>query len=302
MAIVVPDRTAGSLGTTKSNANPVTNEPQQLTADQYNESADKLIEVINQSNNNESTSQRIIWEWNGSDVSQFSGVSYYGSVGAATASLALQGAGAISPHPNGNKIRVNGGAGVTAGDALAVFWANDPLPFPDNARNYKIVMNSDFSSSDAIVSYSPGVIAFGDRDSGDHGYAVASGNGKTFRVDNGTLVSGVDLATGLGDSAILYHTIRGRKPSSGDPAGNRPHFQWLFERRFNPSDNSFFVLRNNFDANDGNWLLGSLPPASWNDLDCDRWGIMVYAASGFAFANGGNWDINDIKIFANMDT
>jgi hypothetical protein len=50
MAIVVPDRTAGSLGTTKSDANPITNEPQQLTAAQYNLLADKLIEVINQSN------------------------------------------------------------------------------------------------------------------------------------------------------------------------------------------------------------------------------------------------------------
>lgn len=50
MAIVVPDRTSGSLGTTKSDANPVTNEPQQLTAAQYNLLADKLIEVINQSN------------------------------------------------------------------------------------------------------------------------------------------------------------------------------------------------------------------------------------------------------------
>lgn len=54
MAITPPTRTAGSLGTTKNNANPVTNEPQQLTAPQYNVCADNLIDVIDQSNANES--------------------------------------------------------------------------------------------------------------------------------------------------------------------------------------------------------------------------------------------------------
>lgn len=65
MAVTVPTRTSGSLGTTKSDANPVTNEPQQLSAAQYNECADKLIEVINQSNANASVVSPLVFTADG---------------------------------------------------------------------------------------------------------------------------------------------------------------------------------------------------------------------------------------------
>lgn len=303
MAITPPTRTAPSLGTTKSNAQPVTNEPTQLSAAQYNVCADNLIAVINQSNANESAiagAINVLWQWNGVDMTQFAAA---GSPSYATAAWAASfAAGNSDVSRSGRQIDLAGTAG--AGNGAIIYLANDPLPslgagaFGGNSYNYEIQI---VSNDDNAMAKDFGLCLFASEEGASfHGYTYSFNTGQLGRIDNnGAWQQGGGASAGPGNfdgtDSLFRVRIMGRDGDGADPLGDYPHWRVASEAitrgGTTVKEEVFTNTKGAFDGNVG----VTTPGATWNGLSCNRWGLMLNSTIG-----GGPgteiWEIEDIRI------
>lgn len=279
MAITPPTRTPGSLGSTKSNAQPVTNEPQQLAASDYNTCADKLIEVIDQSNANENAGTNL-WEWNGVDATQF-GTPFVVSTntpGTLAGSLVVE-PGVISPQPN--QLRLDGTGQGVSGEHYIVAPILQTLP-----QSFEVVINSLTISAQ---SQNQGFAFFfwGDLAGSGHGY-VWHPHQRSNRLDNGTLISGnVGLMSMTVAAGIMKFRVDGRNDV------DYPHGMVTLDYIAVPTARFQKAVRNAFDATDGDWNFATLPPASWAGTAANRFGIAMLTTGNLA---APDWTLNSIKI------
>ena len=282
MAITPPTRTSGSLGTTKSDANPVTNEPQQLSADQYNNVADNLIAVINQSNANEAAIPgAILWEWNGADVSQFDAPVIFtnGDAGTLAGTLSV-GTTDNSPQTLGNALVLAATGSNVSGDTQIVFPITQTLPL-----NYEVEIFSQSASNNGATR-SVGFFVMGDLSGSGFGYILNSWS-RRARVDAGALNNGSAGSWNFDDNSQLK--LRNEWGNRAD----YPRGQLIFSGQW-AELSRVLVLRNANNASDGDWdITAGLPPAGWAGTSANRFGLTLQTNGALT---APSWSINSIRI------
>lgn len=206
----------------------------------------------------------LLWEWNGSDTTQFDG-SAAGTHLFTSPTLSVV---ADSNLPGGNKLRFTATGAAGGG---AVWLITSALSFTGNHRRYLIEYETE------NIDANSGGVAFLADDSGAnlHSHAWCFGiTGETQRFDNGTWAQGNSTKTvhglGAGSSRALVRVhVRGFKES-----GSQPYWSCYAhsETRHNVYGAGMRWDRPAFAA----W--GS----TWNTLPCNRVGLAINAGSGNA--------------------
>ena len=235
------------------------------------------------------STEELLWEWNGVDASQFdaplrisSGTPSGWVPGVATTDTA-----SVSPQPNGTRLVLPSSGNGTAGLHAGVYAINDAV-FPTG--KFKVEINSDIASV-STLNAGFGFFFWGDLQnlSNPYGYFYAPG-GRVARADGSTTSILGNIATGSQVSnAQMTLRIEGRVD---DP--DAPHGQVAFLNRYSGA-RSTKILRNAFDANDGDYNFANLP--TWGGAAAmDRFALCNWSTGG----GGGapTWYINSIRIYA----
>lgn len=231
----------------------------------------------------------LAFEWNGTDVSQFEGVSaFFDSISGSAGSLSV-----VASAEFGNVLRYSSAGGSQVRE---VILANDPLPFTGESRDYTIEIETLVTTGGGSVSYGGVAIMCDDSAANFHG-AIHAGSVNSNRsqclINNGT----VETASAFGSAANRFsrYTIRGAKPAAA-----APHFESRIEG-FGTSSHIDGGLRRSGSSpaargnvnpfGDGSSVLGS----TWDPLDCDRWGLGIVTLSGGP--PNTTWDIKALRVF-----
>ena len=239
----------------------------------------------NETVNHPFVGQEILFEWNGTDVSQFESTTAFDSSGWAGALTYV----ADTSLPLGGKLRFGSAAGTGVG--ASVILCKTPLVFSGTKR--RIVF--EYLALSIDQSYGGIALMADTSDTGLHcfnsvdGSTAGAGTSWQSRIDNGTLVTAGGTIGGplLGTSADSESFIRlmcdFNKPASAAPVGMVPGHAL---RASNSSSKS--------------WEIGapgwSAIPASWNGANvvCKEWGLCIQAAGAIAAPTA--FDIGHIRI------
>lgn len=207
----------------------------------------------------------VLWEWNGVDTTQFDGTAAFATAGWTPTLTVVAEANSI----HGNKLRFGSGAGV--GTGAAVWLVTDPIVFPTDFR--RIVIESTVLTPNPITSYR-GWFFCGDTVGGLHGILDVNtfGTGWQSRIDAGVLVtSGSTIGASMMHQLAQEHDIN-LKTLLRKPTGAPPDGIVTGDSRSNQA-----IVGKSWRIGDPGWAAF---PASWNGLDCDRWGLAIQAAGG----------------------
>lgn len=230
------------------------------------------------------TSQALLWEWNGQDISQFGPPVVVSSNNPGTfngaASVVV---GATSPQPNGNQLALTGSGAGVSGVHYVTFPILAPLP-----AAFQVEIDS-VSISPSSINEGAGYLIWGDP-SVNFGYFWHPASRKA-RLDNGTLNLGNSTGTTVATAA--QQTIR----VLGGNRADWPHGTVVYSeipRSLSATALNSQTLRNSFSL-DGDWAIAAgLPPASWAGTPADTFGLCLVSTGG----GGGipTWFINSIRI------
>ena len=273
-ADAIHDNVAGEIAAVTEKTTPVSADLL-LIEDSAASNAKKRVQVGNLpgGGGGANAGQELLFEWNGSDLTQFESGSAFVSSGL-TETLTVV---ADSDLPGGNKLRL--AASYSFGTTGAVVWlASAALSFTGTMRylrfEYEIDDDSDFSKGMGGIAY-----CADDSDAGGlHSLMAVDGGadsllpGRKLRVDQGSLVTVTPDFVPPDDvmfpnpyhpqSAFVQYWTRMEKPASARPRG-LVHGMAIQKDgvgyRTHKTDNTPAF------------------PSSWNSLDCDRWGLCAYA-------------------------
>ena len=206
----------------------------------------------------------VLWEWNGVDLTQFDGAAAFNSPGwAATLSVVAE--------PNsihGNKIRMGSAVGV--GDGASVWLVTDPIVFPTVFR--RIVIEATVLTPNPVSGYRGWAFCADPGGGGLHALldVHTNGSGWQSRIDAGTGVfSGSTIGASLMHQLAQEHQIK-VETHLRKPAGAAPDGIVSGDSRSNQA-----ITGRTWRIADPGWAAF---PASWNALDCDRWGLAIQAS------------------------
>lgn len=217
-----------------------------------------------------------LWEWNGTDTTQFEGSDAFQSASCSLALSVVANANVIG----GNVLRV---AGTVNAGGIAVRLITQTFPFTSNRRSLRFEV--DLFNIDVQAA---GFAILAD-DSGANLYSYQRyflGLGLRDRVDNGVLVTDATALTGLPASLhghTSYHT------DADKVAATRPRFRASGVCRPYLDPDSKNMEDRHFD-----WA-GEPAAAGWTSLTCDRLGIAV---RGDAALGNLTCDIEAIRIYS----
>ena len=209
----------------------------------------------------------LLWEWNGTDTTQFDGSVAAAHLFVNTALTVV----ADTTLPGQNKLRLTADPG--SGGGGAVWLIASPLIFTGTLRRYAI----EYEVENIAAPTGSGGVAFIADDSQanlySHQWCFGIG-GEAIRFDNGTWEQGGGTKTvhgqGSGASRALVRVhVRGEKPAGSQPIWSVYAHS---ETRHNVYGASMKYTRPAFTA----WSSG------WNSLACDRVGLAINAGSGDA--------------------
>lgn len=225
-----------------------------------------------------------IWEWNGTDTSQFDAVqviSDAGDAGTLGGTISTD-TSTASPQVNGTRLALATTGLIVSGQHMVIFPITQALP-----QSYEVQINSDLMSDAVGTNIGWGIFFWGDLSGNGHGYAWHC-QSWVARLDNGTLTTNNVTNPSMTDQGDISIRIEGRPA----PFVDYPHGQMLAQHV--PLINSRYtqLLRNAYSANDGDWGFGTLPPASWAGTAGDRFafGIRTNATTS------PDWFINSARI------
>lgn len=232
---------------------------------------------------------RLVFEWNGVDTSQFEAVPAFREADTGDA-----GTLSVETTPHGNVLRLN--AVVTSG-ITEIFLASDPLPFVGTKRS--LIMEFEVYDDTAPTSSSRGGPVFMANHDDDGGlftglaWAASIGNGaQRYTIEEDVTLYGDGSPNGSRGDKYSRYTIRGEKP-----AGAPPYFTGYFEG-FTTTGRTTEIRRTGATSGDRAGVLdfanNTTMGAVWNDLPCDRWGIMTGRQVGGGMAS---IDFKSIRIF-----
>jgi hypothetical protein len=216
----------------------------------------------------------IVFDWNGVDVSQFESTAAFSTAGwshtlTRVTDFEAQLGGILRLEAMG-----------PAGDGALVVLANDALPTPSQVRRYTF----EYEVVGITERYAGICFLADDSGAGLHGYMVSDGvGGWRGRIDNGSLT--IDAGTGgatvnLSERAFVRYTIMGDKRSDGPPRYNL----------YGSSNQETGIEDRVYNHQDPPWAD---EPASWDSLDCNRWGLCIQSDSGFT---PGKIEIASIRV------
>ena len=232
-----------------------------------------------------------LWEWNGSDVSQFeSSADFNGSTGASMSSPTLSVVTDASVPGNGKILRLTA-SGTPSGYAC-VHWlvkaAESTLTYPNRYR-------WEWSIKPTIASY--GGLSFFANPATDHYYGVQcfSINGSRHRVDAGTAIDFLSGATNGRLASSASSNSAGWVELWGEPqTGEGPRFEISGYGVSTTSSPTAFQL-NEDSVNGGTWQnSGTQPPSSWDGLAANRWGLSLVSQSA---GSPGNLDFSRLALY-----
>lgn len=232
---------------------------------------------------------RLVFEWNGVDTSQFESVPAFRQANTGPA-----GTLSVESTPHGNVLRLNA---VTTSGLTEIFLASDPLPFVGTDRS--LVLEFEVYDDTAPTSASRGGPVFLANHDDDGGlftgmaWAASVGNGaQRYVIEEDTTAVGEGAPSGSRGDKYSKYTIRGTKPD-----GAAPYFTGYFEG-WTTTSRTTEIRRTGASSGDragvldfaSNTTFGS----EWNDLPCDRWGIMTGRQTGGGMAS---IDFKSIRVF-----
>jgi hypothetical protein len=218
-----------------------------------------------------------LWEWNGTDTSQFeASADFNGSTVTAMGTPTLT-AATDATVPGGKTLQLTAG-GSPAGYAAAhwlVKASESTLTYPNRYRWEWAVRAS-------YAAY--GGLSFFANPATDHYYGinVLSLNGTRHRVDAGTVVNFLvgtnsNLATGASNDTAGFIELYGETQSAA-----APRFE-LTGRGISGANTPLAFHHCDSGSSDGTWQTsGTNPPSSWHGLAANRWGLSLVSISGGA--------------------
>lgn len=216
----------------------------------------------------------LVFEWNGTDTSQFDTSTVYsdgGSLG--SPSLAVV---ADADVPGGNVLRMSCSG---TGEGYAIILATDALP----SKNFEIQCEVRTTGTNG-----QGFCFYGADSSGLYCYGTTGlGTSRYFRVDAGAATafasSGTTQIIASGDGMCNLR-VRGDHPASAGPRGA---MEWTGQYAGFASCRAYMKnIRDDFPSEPA--------PSGWHGLEADRWGLVLYAAGGGAT---GPLDIASLRIY-----
>lgn len=223
--------------------------------------------------------QEPIWEWNGTDTSQFEGSDAFAS---ASCSMALS-TPANADVIGGKVLRV---AGTVDAGGIAVRLLTQTFPFVSARRALRFEIDLLVTDAQyvgiAIIADNSGANLF------SYNYYLIGTAGTSDRVDDGTLVT--DGTTPYQSIQATYHGRAVIRVAADKVTATRPRFR--VSGLLSPQGAAFFAPFN-IEAKHTEWF--SEPAAAgWTGLACDRVGLVV---RGTAAAGDLVCDIEAIRIF-----
>lgn len=218
---------------------------------------------------------RLVFEWNGEDTSQFEATPAFREADTgATGSLS------VVSGDYGNVLRYTG---VETSGLGEVFLASDALPFTGTYRNMRIEIEVHSDTSPTSASFG-GVCYYAD-DSGAnfsgfiHGASTGNGH-QRWIIEDGTVV----YNSGPSGSAFRIksiYTLTGQKPDGAPP------FFTITNSGYSRTSGVAEQIRrigSTSTIRGGVTEFGSTTTldSTWDDLQCDRWGLTVGKQSGGA--------------------
>lgn len=228
-----------------------------------------------------------VFEWNRTDISQFSGASpdYVASAGGTTQTLSV-----VAVSERGNALRI-ASDGENAG--LRAVWLLPAIDF-DGSERRDLVIEIEYADRNVGSGRHSGVVFLANA-VGDHhlAYVYDSLNGAPYIEDNGTQKA-LSFDSFVSDANRAVLELRSRKPSAAPPQAS------LYVR----NQASGGMNRNAYRTGTSIAIRGNMPAmgdgtalnASWNSLDCDRVGLQI-GCSGAPTAGAFSADILDLRIF-----
>jgi len=220
----------------------------------------------------------LVFEWNRTDITQFSGSSPDFSdelSGDASASVL-----SVETHAErGEVLRM--AANPSAVDMAAVWLVTAPIVFPDTRRDFVFILDIATQDTSASADRSFGV-AFLCNDAADHAFIHGIGNRtKGIVINNGTVTQSTTVPViAATDSAKIWQIVRGVKPAADAPQCSSYLRVWnhagaapIGDPRRSGSDATARGALGGFGADP---TLG----ATWDGEDLDRIGIALASDNG----------------------
>lgn len=228
----------------------------------------------------------LVWSWNRTDLSQFDadGLTPNFASGGGSPSLSV-----VSVSERGNVIRYtpSGGANV-----VEIFLATMPIPFPDTRRDFFVEIEA-YDDTNAGGSYWGAAIMCDEEETNFHGFVHQGAINAEWQrlINDGTVASDGGTGGGSSDASFFRFQVRGEKPASAAPIftswqdvrdGNNVNILGRARRT-----GSSLAVRGNLSPFGNNTTLA----ATWDDLDCDRFGL------GFVATPPTGVDILDMRVY-----
>jgi len=214
----------------------------------------------------------LAFEWNRVDVSQFDAApSFREALSGSPGALSV-----VASAEHGNILRYTGGGGTGVNE---VFLSLDPLVFPDERRDLVVEIETLTEVTGSSNNYA-GAAFLCDEAGTFHGLmCCASANSGT---QQGVIENDSVLAKGSTGFASMRrftrYQVRGQKPAGAPPYAS------MYARGWGTTNYTEGALRTGSSsaargsmADFGN---NSTLGATWNALDCDRWGLSFMSTSG----------------------
>lgn len=225
----------------------------------------------------------LVFEWNGTDTSQFEDTAAFAD-GSAAATLSVG-----TDSERGNYLRLLGTAGTSA---CIVFLAKDALPFVGTRRDALLEM--ELLTNDGQAGGYSGIVYMADNESTYHGMSHYTGGVAEWAnvIEDASRANAGGTGNGIGENGgFVEYRLTGDNPSGVPPhlssfaKGFTANSQWAEPRRSGSS-------RGAINPMGADSALGS----SWDNLACDRWGLTLQSSGANSLVNV-SMDILTLKIY-----
>lgn len=228
----------------------------------------------------------LVFEWNKVDISQWNGINpvFSTPAGAENSTLSV-----VASSERGNVLRMTAD-GVATPNMRAVWICNTPIPFPTTRRDFSIEV--EFAAQDVTASRLAGVVFMADGSASNYfqHYWATTGEGTILR-NNGVQEFVSFNANQFNDGGRSVYTMRGDKPAGGPPRSS-VYTQNSDETNLNGHSyrtGSSSAIRGAVTDMGNNTTFN----ASWNAIECDRFGISILSANTGPLAI----DILDYRVY-----
>lgn len=223
----------------------------------------------------------VVFDWNGTDLSQFEAAAAFESAGwASTLTIAAE-----TSAQHGNRIRLGSAAGL--GPGASIWLATQALPLPSAGTRRRFVFDMTVHQINAQYA---GIAFLCEVVAGNlYGLTQVDGvAGWRARIDNGVFVSTgstVALLRGLGTfSSLQRRILTFTKPAGAPPRGSLGG--WTSQVAGGVGGTAWRIDEPAWPAF----------PAGWNPLTLNRWGLVIQASGGNPAPTA--FDIEKIRISA----